>query len=267
MTAYLPVALEIGRRRVFAVALDWPGWSRSGRSESEAVDALFAYGPRYAAAMLDAAPDFHAPTSTTAFEIAERLNGSAATDFGAPTAPPAADHRPVRPEEIERLIRLLTAAWTVFDHAARAANGIELQKGPRGGGRELDQIIAHVLDADRPTWLSLAAGAAARRKATPWPQWRRPVKRRSRLFTSASRESSRSPDRGGTGRSGPLAFSSGPQPGTPSTMPGRSRTAPACSRKGSASARGSGGRPHVPLVGVPRGVPAGCRRTHVDQSP
>jgi hypothetical protein len=28
--ASIKVALEVGSKRIFAVALDWPGWARSG---------------------------------------------------------------------------------------------------------------------------------------------------------------------------------------------------------------------------------------------
>lgn len=44
----LAVAIEAGARKVFASALDWPGWSRSARTEAEAVEVLLAYAPRYA---------------------------------------------------------------------------------------------------------------------------------------------------------------------------------------------------------------------------
>ena len=43
--------LEVGSRRVFAGAIEWPGWCRSGRDEETALRALVAYGPRYAAAI------------------------------------------------------------------------------------------------------------------------------------------------------------------------------------------------------------------------
>jgi len=36
-----------------------------------------------------------------------------------------------------------------LDRTAEAAMGAELRKGPRGGGRELDAIVRHVLDADQ----------------------------------------------------------------------------------------------------------------------
>ncbi len=35
-----------------------------------------------------------------------------------------------------------TASWTAFDATAEAAAGHELRKGPRGGGRDLDKIVA-----------------------------------------------------------------------------------------------------------------------------
>jgi hypothetical protein len=45
--------------------------------------------------------------------------------------------------ECERKVALLRASWTYFDDvAARAAP--ELRKGPRGGGRDRDEIIRHV---------------------------------------------------------------------------------------------------------------------------
>ncbi len=45
----VPVYLELGSKRVFAAAVDWPGWCRSGKDERQALDALLAAAPRYAA--------------------------------------------------------------------------------------------------------------------------------------------------------------------------------------------------------------------------
>ncbi len=46
-----PVAvyLEVAAKRVFACALEWPGWCRSGKTEELALATLFDYAPRYAA--------------------------------------------------------------------------------------------------------------------------------------------------------------------------------------------------------------------------
>ena len=38
--------------------------------------------------------------------------------------------------------------WRSFDTAVDAARGATLAKGPRGGGRELPKIVAHVVEAE-----------------------------------------------------------------------------------------------------------------------
>ena len=50
-----------------------------------------------------------------------------------------------------------------FDRAAEAAAGIELSKGPRGGGRDVPKMIEHVSGAEE-LYLS---GLGNRRPATP----------------------------------------------------------------------------------------------------
>jgi len=42
------VYLEVGKRRVFASAADWPGWTRAGKDEQSALEALATAAPRYA---------------------------------------------------------------------------------------------------------------------------------------------------------------------------------------------------------------------------
>lgn len=137
------VALEVGSKRVFAVALDWPGWSRSGRTEEEALQRLREYAGRYTAAIGDPAP-----ADAADFDVVERLEGNATTDFGAPGIPPADDERPLDGDELERQARLLLAAWGVFDAAAAAAAGKRLATGPRGGGRDVAKMTDHVLGAE-----------------------------------------------------------------------------------------------------------------------
>lgn len=143
----LAVYLEIGAKRTFAGAVEWPGWSRSGRSEEEAIAALLAYAPRYAKVAKAAKLKF-APGTTV--EVVERLKGGAGTDFGVPSDTAAADKRPLKPAELDRQSRLWTASWHVFDAAWRKADtaGVELRKGPRGGGRDLPKIQGHVLEAE-----------------------------------------------------------------------------------------------------------------------
>ena len=140
--------LEVGTKRVFGGAIEWPGWCRSGRSESDALQALVAYGPRYARAVGKAGHGLRGPDDPRAFDVAERLGGDASTDFGVPGAAPAADDRSLNDTELERLTGLLKVSWGKFDRTVRAARGQELRKGPRGGGRELEAIVEHVLEAE-----------------------------------------------------------------------------------------------------------------------
>ena len=144
----IEVYLEIGKKRVFAGALDWPGWSRSGRDEQSALQALLEHGPRYQQIVQKAAPELKAPVDLSALEVTERLEGGSTTDFGAPEIPPSVDSTPVTGKDLERFRSLLQAIWAAYDRAAEAAVGKELRKGPRGGGRELEKITAHVLGSE-----------------------------------------------------------------------------------------------------------------------
>ena len=142
------VYLEVGRKKIFAGALDWPGWCRSGRDEEAALAALIAYAPRYATIFARTPIDFVAPDDPAALTIAERLAGTSTTDFGAPDVAPARDAEPFDEAARERAEAILAEIWRAFDQAVRAAEGKELRKGPRGGGRERDGIVRHVLGAD-----------------------------------------------------------------------------------------------------------------------
>ena len=136
----IPVYLEVGRRRVFAGALDWPGWCRGGLDETSALASLVDYAPRYAAVLKAAGLGFNAVTGVSSFALVERLPGNATTDFGAPDAVPASDALPMVGEELVRQQAILDACWQAFAASAAAAVGKELRKGPRGGGRDLDWI-------------------------------------------------------------------------------------------------------------------------------
>jgi hypothetical protein len=139
----IPVYLEVGAKRVFACVFDWPGWCRAGRSEEQALEALRSAGPRYAVVAREAG----LKPPATEFEVVERLPGSATTDFGAPGAISKRDAGPLEPSEAQRLRKLVEAAWRVFDRVVAAAPA-ELRKGPRGGGRDRDKIVDHVLEAE-----------------------------------------------------------------------------------------------------------------------
>ena len=139
----LAVALEVGTRRVFACALDWPGWCRAGKTEDAAVEALVAYAPRYA----PVAEAAGAPQLPTSPRIAERLAGNATTDFGAPDVIASGDQRRLSRADADRHADLMVAAWGLFDDVVAQAPAA-LRKGPRGGGRDRDAVVDHVLGAE-----------------------------------------------------------------------------------------------------------------------
>ena len=111
--------------------------------------ALLAAAPRYAL-VVAAALDFSiepAALTTDSFELGESLPGSAGTDFGVPSAVAEDDRRPLGRAEAERQAALVAAAWTTFDLVVAGAPA-ELRKGPRGGGRDRDTIVAHCVTSD-----------------------------------------------------------------------------------------------------------------------
>jgi hypothetical protein len=139
---------EIGAKRAFAGAIDWPGWTRGGRDEDTALQALIDYGSRYATVLGAAASGFRPPKHPSGLQVVERTKGNAGTDFGAPSIAPSADQRPVSPSELRRQIALLKASWAAVARSAKSAARVPLKKGPRGGGRELSAILRHVGEAE-----------------------------------------------------------------------------------------------------------------------
>ncbi len=140
------VAVEAAPKKAFATAVDWPGWSRSGKTEAAAIEALVGYAPRYAAVARLAGEAF-AFDEEIDIEVAERAGGGAGTEFGVPSNVTEPDRRRLSAAAAGRLRRLVEAAWTTFD--ATAANAPEeLRKGPRGGGRNTSKIVGHVNESD-----------------------------------------------------------------------------------------------------------------------
>ena len=137
------VCVELGSKRVFASALDWPGWCRSGRDEEAALDALADHAARYRAVAEQAGIRFAAGELT----VIERLPGTATTDYGAPDRPAAVEAEPLTVTEARRMNSLVASAWTVFDRVVESAPP-SLRKGPRGGGRDRDPMVDHVLGAE-----------------------------------------------------------------------------------------------------------------------
>jgi hypothetical protein len=146
MTLTTAVYLEIGKKRVFACALDWPGWCRSGRDEERALEALRGHLPRYAPVAVRAG--LPQPDGAGELQVVERLTGTGGhTDFGVPGEIASGDVLPIDAAEAGRLVALVEAAWATFDDAAAVAPA-ELRKGPRGGGRDRDRMVEHVLGAE-----------------------------------------------------------------------------------------------------------------------
>jgi hypothetical protein len=140
------VYLEIGSKRVFASAADWPGWCRAGKNERAALEALAAYAPRYAPVAGIAHITFPVKASDS-FDAVERLPGNATTDYGAPGAIAKAESKRLTAKETDRICALLEACWAALDRVVAKAPA-SLRKGPRGGGRDRDKMFEHVLGAE-----------------------------------------------------------------------------------------------------------------------
>jgi hypothetical protein len=141
-----PVGIEHGSKRVFAWALGWPGWCRSAKTEEQALEALADYLPRYQVVTRQARVPLPAGAADR-FTVVDRVKGKGATDFGVPHEVTDADREALSAEEARRQAKLVSAAWRVFDQVAAGAPA-ELRKGPRGGGRDRDKIVGHVLGAE-----------------------------------------------------------------------------------------------------------------------
>jgi hypothetical protein len=143
----IAVTVEATPKKAFASALDWPGWSRSGKTEELALEALRAAAPRYAAVAREAGEPFAEDADAEVYKVVEHTDGSAGTEFGIPYAVTKLDRRRLTKAQAEREARLVEAAWTVLGRVAASAPA-ELRKGPRGGGRDRDKMVRHVIDAD-----------------------------------------------------------------------------------------------------------------------
>jgi len=120
MTSRLRVLVEQPTRgkRWVAVAADWPGLERGGKTEDEAVEKLARYVPRYlpVAKRVRLGSDL---ATQTDLDIIGRYRGVGSTDFwGISFAPSPLDREPFDAPLFERKVRLLRAAWAEFDETA-----------------------------------------------------------------------------------------------------------------------------------------------------
>jgi hypothetical protein len=150
MAGEMRVMLEIGLKgkRVVAVAPDWPGLERGAKTEGNALERLRAYLPRYAPVAKFAGLE-EAFAGITHLEVVERYPGVGSTDFwGISFALSDIDKDIVTSDELTRELSLMRASWAFFD-GVRSRVSSELQRGPRGGGKDRDQIVRHVLAAEQ----------------------------------------------------------------------------------------------------------------------
>ena len=118
--------------------------NRGAKSAELAVETLESYRERYrpVAELAGMAPEFDAAGP---LEIVEDRAGTGMTDFyGISFSSSSTEHGPMSEAELERKITLLKASWAFFDGVAARVSP-ELRKGPRGGGRDRNLIVRHVI--------------------------------------------------------------------------------------------------------------------------
>ena len=145
MTKPIRIMIERGKKkRVVAVEFVWPVLDLSAKTEEGALEVLEAYRPRFAR-VADRAGLADAFAAAGAFEVVEDVPGIGMTDFyGLSGVPATPEHDQMTDAECERKIAILEATWATLDEVAARVSP-SLRKGPRGGGRERDEIVRHVV--------------------------------------------------------------------------------------------------------------------------
>jgi hypothetical protein len=131
-------------KKVVAFAVDWPGWSRGAKTPELALELLESYRERYrpVASAAGMADEFDAAGP---LDVIEDRIGPGSTDFwGISFAPSSLEVEPMDHTELDRKIELLSACWGHFDGVAARVSA-DMHKGPRGGGRDRDEIIRHTI--------------------------------------------------------------------------------------------------------------------------
>lgn len=155
------VYFEVGKRSAFAAAIDWPGWCRRAKTEELALAALLDYQDRYAAVLSE-------PFEPGKLDVVGSVSGNATTDFGAPAVDTPWDADAMTSRDLTRHVVVLQDIWAYFDAVVDSAPAT-LKRGPRGGGRDRDDIVAHVREAERHYCSALGTRVAPR---TPWSEQR-----------------------------------------------------------------------------------------------
>jgi hypothetical protein len=144
----MPVRTVVERgpkgKKAVAFAVDWPGWARGAKTPEKALELLESYRQRYRPVAVAAgqAVDFDAAGP---LQVVEDRVGTGSSDFwGISFSPSDLEHEPMEDTEIDHKIALLRGCWGFFD-AVAARVSAQMRNGPRGGGRDRDQIIRHTL--------------------------------------------------------------------------------------------------------------------------
>jgi hypothetical protein len=149
MADEMRVMLEMGPKgKKVAVAPHWPGLARGAKTEEAAIERLLSYIPRYApvATLAGMEAEFAAIAPV---DVVERYPGTGSTDFwGISFAFSTIDKQAMASDELDRELTLMRACWAFFDEV-RSRVSAEMQKGPRGGGRDRDHIVRHTLATER----------------------------------------------------------------------------------------------------------------------
>ena len=166
MANELRLALEVGpkEKKVVAVASEWPGLERGAKTAEEAIEKLRSYLPRFTrvAALAGMGASFAAIKGV---DVVEQYPGTGSTDFwGISFAYSSFDQQVVSKKELDRELTLMQACWSFFDEV-RARVSAEMQKGPRGGGRDRDRIVLHTCAAEQD-WAKKKIGVR-----TPGGEW------------------------------------------------------------------------------------------------
>ena len=145
MPRKMRVTLELGPKgkKVVAVAPDWPGLERGGPTAEAATEKLWSYVPRYTevagrAGLGDELGQLRG------VDVVEEYEGTGSTDFWGISFGFSSLDSHMTGAELARQLELMRACWSVFDDV-RARVSPEMQKGPRGGGRDRDEIARHVV--------------------------------------------------------------------------------------------------------------------------
>jgi hypothetical protein len=147
---HVRITLEIGPKgkKVVAVAPDWPGLERGAKTREDAIERLRSYFPRYAqvAKLAGMAAQFD---NIKNVKVVDQYPGTGSTDFwGISFAFSSIDKQGMSVDELERELMLMQACWAFFDDVRRRVSA-EMQKGPRGGGRDRDHIVHHTFAAEQ----------------------------------------------------------------------------------------------------------------------